>query len=342
MKSLMSFADSISLASEKHKKPHVLLGNGFSRACRDNIFSYKKLLETANFKNIPKARKAFDKLQTTDFEVVMNSLRSAHTLMRLYSGRETALAKKLLKDSIKLREVLVSAIANNHPGRPKEISEDEYTACRRFLGNFESIYTINYDLLLYWTLMHDEIDPFIKCDDGFRQPEDGPAEWVSWDCSAYSQNIHYLHGALHIYEDGAEIKKFTWCNTQLALIDQIRAALNANKFPLFVAEGTSEQKMGKIIRSSFLGRAFRSFENIGGNLFLYGLSLSESDNHILKVIIKSKVSSLFISLHGNPTSSSNQKIIAKAKFLISEREKHNKRHSLKVQFYKAESAMVWA
>lgn len=337
----MSFVDSIGRANKNHKKPHVLLGNGFSRACRDNIFSYKRLLETADFKNMPKARKAFDKLNTTDFEVVMNALRSASVLIRLYSAKETPLAETLLRDSLDLREVLVSAIAENHPSRPNDISENEYTACRQFLGNFDHIYTINYDLLLYWTLMHDEINPTIKCDDGFRQPEEGPEEWVTWDCSVHGQNILYLHGALHIYEDGPEIKKYTWCNTQLPLIDQIRAALNDNKFPLFVAEGTSEQKMNKINRSSFLGRAYRSLENIQGSLFLHGLSLSDSDEHILKAIVRSKVEYLFISLHGDSSSARNKGIIKKAKSLISDRRKRDKKHNLEVHFYNSSSANIW-
>lgn len=338
---VLSFNAAIKSSSEKSSKTHVLLGNGFSRACRDNIFSYKRLLETADFQTMPTARKAFDKLKTTDFEVVMNSLRTASVLITLYSGKKTSLTKRLLKDARDLREVLVSAIAENHPERPNDITEDEYKACKQFLGNFVNIYTINYDLLLYWALMHDEIKPKIKCDDGFRQPEEGPEEWVNWDSSAHSQNIHYLHGALHIYEDGAEIKKFTWCNTKLPLIDQIRAALKDNKFPLFVAEGTSTQKMSKINRSSFLGRAYRSLENIQGSLFLHGLSLSENDDHILKAIVKSKVEYLFVSLHGDSKSANNKKIIKKAKSLISARKKRDKKHNLEVHFYSASAANVW-
>jgi hypothetical protein len=35
------------------KPPHLLLGNGFSRACRDDIFSYDSLFDRADFQEIP-------------------------------------------------------------------------------------------------------------------------------------------------------------------------------------------------------------------------------------------------------------------------------------------------
>jgi hypothetical protein len=53
-------------------------------------------------------------------------------------------------------------------------------------------------------------------------------------------NVHYLHGALHLYRGDQRIKKLTWRRTDIALIDQIRRA------------------------------------NIGGGLLAYGLSFSNS------------------------------------------------------------------
>lgn len=323
-------------------KKHVLLGNGFSRACRNDIFAYDKLFERADFTSLSKsARKAFDILDTTDFEVVMESLKAAAKLVRVYAKKKSKLAVEFEEDADGLREVLVSAIAESHPERPADIDDAQYTACKQFLSNFEDIYTLNYDLLLYWTLMQDKIQPDIRCDDGFRQPEDGPEDWVTWDSSAHGQNVYYLHGALHVYESGPEIQKYTWCNTQLPLIDQIRAALKAEKYPLFVAEGTSEQKMSRIIRSSFLGRTYRSVENIGGSLFVYGMSFGESDNHILRAIARSKVTKLYVSLYGKPDSKTNKSIIERAGELTDKRKEAGRRNALEVAFFDAASAKVW-
>src|SRR2546423_14725483 len=132
--------------------------------------------------------------------------------------------------------------------RPRDISAESYAACKTFLAHFNRIYTLNYDLLLYWAFMQDEIEPSLSCDDGFRTPDDGPADYVTWEPdNAYDQQkIYYMHGALHIFDAGAEIQKYTWRNTGIRLVEQIRNALQRNLYPLFVAEGESLQKLARI------------------------------------------------------------------------------------------------
>jgi hypothetical protein len=339
MPDVINFSDAVASAAGKK---HLLLGNGFSRACRDNIFAYGKLFDQADFSKLsPFAKQAFQILGSTDFEIVIDAFLSASKLLGLYSQTSQELAETLRTDANRLREVLVAAVAGSHPNRPSDLTTTECEYCKAFLVNFSDIYTLNYDLLLYWVLMNDPTEPAITCDDGFRQPEDGVEAWVSWDSSAHSQNIYYLHGALHIYNAGAEIQKYTWCNTGLALLDQIRAALNAEKYPIFVAEGNSDQKMTRINRSSFLGRAYRSFENIGGSLFAYGMSFGESDRHIMRAIVRSKVENLYVSLYGDPDSDWNKAIVAIVDGLAAERGQIPKKKSLNVTFYDASSAKVW-
>jgi hypothetical protein len=320
---------------------HLLLGNGFSRACRNDIFSYSSLFSRADFKGLsPNARKAFDILGTTNFEAVMSALRNAAKLIALYDKANKAI-NDLEKDADGLREVLVSAIAGNHPARPGEIGDKQYAACRRFLSNFQSFYTVNYDLLLYWALMHedeDSSDVKVKADDGFRTPETGEEEYVTWDVeNTNRQNVHYLHGALHVFDAGSEIQKYTWINTGVRLIDQIRAALKRNFYPLFVAEGESRQKLEQIQHSGYLNRAFRSFANIGGNLFIFGHSMSDSDDHILNLLTKNNVEAVYVSLHGKADTAANKMIIEKIRSLSSAR----KRESFAIYLFDASSAKVW-
>jgi hypothetical protein len=72
MPAIISFEEA--LAKSEGKK-HLLLGNGFSRACRDDIFAYSALFQRADFSALsPTARNAFDSLGTTDFEIVMKAL----------------------------------------------------------------------------------------------------------------------------------------------------------------------------------------------------------------------------------------------------------------------------
>ncbi len=339
---VLSFEEALKIAGAIGTKKHLLLGNGFSRACRDDIFAYGKLFERADFKKLSKeAYKAFDVLQTTDFEVVMEALRNAAFLVDLYAGKGDTLVKRLMADAEGLRDVLVTAIAESHPATVGDVEEARYDACGNFLGNFNDYYTLNYDLLLYWALMHDKGLPASKKIDGFHQPETGHEEWVEWDSNEIRQKVHYLHGALHIYEDGPKIKKYTWCNTNLPLTAQIRQALEKNKYPLFVAEGSSYQKESKIIRSSFLGRTFRSFKQIGGSLFIYGWSMSANDLHISDAIIKNNVDHLFVSLHDDPNMPANKQITIEVKRMKVERAKLKPKKPLEVTYFDANSAKVW-
>ncbi len=334
---LLTFEEALKKAE---KPPHVLVGNGFSIACRADIFQYGKLFDRADFKNLDDtARAAFSALETTDFEVVMRALRQAAKLAEVYAKDHPDLAERLGRDADGLREVLASTIASSHPDRPADIKPDQYSACRTFLSNFKSIYTLNYDLLLYWALMQSEVVPQIGGDDGFRQPEGGPEDYVTWEVDRTdAQSIHYLHGALHIFDAGAEVQKYTWCNTGLALIDQIRAALAANKYPLFVAEGSANEKLERIQHSGFLNRSYRSFAKISGPLFIFGHSLAENDEHILHLIDRGKMNPLFVGLFGDPAGESNRRIIERAERFSAAR---TSRRAATVHFFDVETAEVW-
>lgn len=118
---LITFADALARV-EAGTTPHVLLGNGFSRACREAIFAYDALFERADFNALsPLARQAFTVLATTDFEVVMRALKDAARLLSIYAPTQPELADQLRNDARGLREVLVKAIAQNHPEHPGTI-----------------------------------------------------------------------------------------------------------------------------------------------------------------------------------------------------------------------------
>ena len=187
--------------------------------------------------------------------------------------------------------------------------------------------------------MQDEIEPAVSCDDGFRKSDDKDAGYVTWEPeNIYGQNIYYLHGALHLFDAQTELQKYTWTNTGVPLIDQIRDALSRNFFPLFVAEGTSDEKIIRIRHSDYLSKAYRSFIPITGSLFVYGHSLAENDDHILEVIGWGKTDSLFVSIHDDPESETNKEIIRKATALAGQRQP---KKPLDVYFFRAESASVW-
>ncbi|MGJ8672500.1 DUF4917 family protein [Rubritalea sp.] len=342
---ILTFEEALNKSSS-YTKRHLLLGNGFSIACRHDIFTYTKLYEQAEQAGFSDSvRSAFAALDTTDFEKVIKALNDSAKLVKAYEECENSDAVSTLMegDAAEIKEVLVKTIAASHPSKPTDISELEYQSCQEFLDNFTNIYTLNYDLLLYWTKMNYGDPNQITSDDGFRTSQTDIAtgitsEYVVWESgSSRSQNLFFLHGALHIFDAGVEVQKYTWNRTDICLIDQTRQALQENRFPIFVAEGTSDEKLEKIRHNDFLAKAYRSFESIGLCLFIYGHSLADNDEHFLRLIERGKVKHVFVGLYGDENEPWNKTIIERARKLVENRTKNK----LDLSFYDSESAQVW-
>lgn len=353
MTKVITFHDALKEA-EQYDKKVLLLGNGFSIACVPTIFTYKSLFEQADFSDMPEAKDVFARLKTEDFEEVIHALENTSKVLPAYDSVPDIVAK-MKEHAAKIKEILVQTIAKNHPARPGYIPDAKYLACLEFINNFLNengcIYSVNYDLLLYWTVMFglDKNILLVEPNDGFGKnfldDEYGVDDYVVWqaDTNPHGQNIHYLHGALHVFDTDTEVEKFTWSNTGTPLIDQIRTALESDRYPLFVAEGQSTKKLAKIKHSAYLYHSYKSFgERMKQGarsktcLFTFGLSFSANDAHISRKIVNGKCQHLFVSLYGDPDSAANKKIITAVGKLQSKRS-----NALKVTYYDAASAKVW-
>lgn len=328
-------------------KKHLLLGNGFSISLKPDIFSYGSLFDNADFSDAPHVPALFEALKTKDFEIVIQYLLNAAKVVEVYRPNLTRLAASLRYDASTIKNALVAAVAKRHPDRPYDISPAQYAACRAFLQHFDHLFTLNYDVLLYWALMQTEVDNLrLRPDDGFRHPEDDPdLPYVSWQQSQ-SATVHYLHGALHLFDRGDEITKYTWSKTDKAIVDQIREALDDDNFPLFVSEGSSVSKRRRILHNAYLHKALRSFEACcnptGNTIVIFGHSLASNDNHILRCIASGGAGNLAVGLYGDPTSAENRAAIRNAEALVQLRMKRRgKRFPLALLFYAADSAKVW-
>lgn len=355
---LISFDEALK-AAEQYGKKHLILGNGFSIACKPDIFAYGSLFEEAKKTMSKELAAIFAAMGTQDFEEVIRALQHAAAIVSVYRPKFTTTQRLLLSDADKLKKDLVEAVAGRHPARPNEISDNRYHACRTFLANFigdgvgGKIYTMNYDLLLYWAVMHEEEDPAnlisLQHDDGFRKDgDDYDAPYVEWqgEGAAHGQCIHYLHGALHLFDAGHQLQKYTWVNTGKALVDQANEALKNNFFPLFVAEGDSKSKLTKIQHSAYLHHCFKSFAGVcqtgsrnGTALFVYGHSFAKNDAHVLDQIGHGKISHIFVSIYGDPGSKTNLAIRAGVERIAALRPKIFT--GLKFDFFDAASAKVW-
>lgn len=186
-------------------------------------------------------------------------------------------------------------MSSTHPANQGEIQNDEYKHARAFLCNFSRVFTLNYDLLLYWTFMMSGLDRLTPpCKDGFVG---SGGQWAEW---ARDPQIFYLHGAFHLYtgEDGETHKlTYDWPNR---ILDQLLSAMQEGNYPLVVTEGTWQKKLARIQANPYLRWCLREFENQAANLFIHGVRLAENDQHIVARLEgpRSQVKRIYVSLYG--------------------------------------------
>ncbi|MFJ3048263.1 DUF4917 family protein [Herbaspirillum chlorophenolicum] len=306
----------------------VLLGNGFSQSWNAGIFNYKNLFERADFGARHEAIKnIFSKLNTFDFESAMEKMLATASILEEYDPTHV-LIPQIRDDAERLKEALITAIATTHPSRPSEVARDGYRSCREFLQFFDEIYTVNYDLLMYWARNQNELEPEgFRSDDGFRVEQ-------KWRSHGTNQNIFFLHGALHLFDTKISVKKHVYKTDGETIIDQVRNNLRENKFPLFVSEPSSTQKEAKILHNQYLTFCFEQLGMLTGTLIIYGHSLDASDKHIFDRIKSSRVNNIYVSLFGPENSEENLRTQANARTYLG-------KPTISVKFFDATTVPLW-
>ncbi len=97
------------------------------------------------------------------------------------------------------------------------------------------------------------------------------------------RRILYLHGGLHLVRlPSGETRKLTAIRSNL--LDQFGKSLDRGETPLFVTEGTADDKFASINHSSYLSFAYNEFTNHKDKLVVFGHSLDLSDQHLIKAM----------------------------------------------------------
>ena len=117
-----------------------------------------------------------------------------------------------------------------------------------------------------------------QINDGFQKE----GKELLWRASE-SQNIFYLHGALHIYkeEGGQEIKKIA-----VGRMDTLRSKICSRLDQSIKLDCifSDDNKIEDIKQNSYMADGLERLGQISGNIFLYGVGLNENDNHIWSAI----------------------------------------------------------
>jgi predicted NBD/HSP70 family sugar kinase len=341
---VITFEEALALDEERIHGRSLLVGNGLSIEWKPDVFRYTSLYDEADLNGLSTSKDAlFGALGTHDFERVVEHLKTAADLAELYEAGDPELSGVMRADAQVVRRGLADVLAARHPHHSNELTFAESESARAFLVHFGRIFTVNYDLLLYWVL--NAVDGSAhspRREDGFEWPTANGPRYLVWKRSAAKrgQRVFYLHGAFHLYVEDKRLRKLGFRDGRL--MEQVRERLLEGRYPLVVTEGRSDEKLDRIERSAYLTYAHGALEELTGTLFIHGMSLSPNDDHILAKLESkdSQVETLFVGIHGDELSHGAQEVITRARLIKRRREDAGGRR-LELHFYDSSSAQVW-
>ncbi len=284
------------LNRQKGRKKHLLFGNGFSMAYDKNIFSYNALSNFIETTGDPLIQKLFEKLNTKNFELIMQQLDNFCEIAEIFS-EDKALEPKIRDAIEKLKNSLIDAVKELHPEHVYKVPEEKSRACIKFLQEYLDtngyIFSTNYDLLLYWVLMRNSTE---KAIDGFGrdletdldsehyiEPSELEYSELRWGKHKKNQTIHYLHGTLPIFDNGVDIVKVQY-DTQHYLLQNVKERIDKKEYPIFVTAGNGKEKLMHIMHNKYLAFCFERLCDIEGSLVTFGFNFGEYDTHIIDAI----------------------------------------------------------
>jgi hypothetical protein len=295
------FNDVLRHLDKDKRQRHLLLGNGFSRAFDNSIFSYNSLSDYAKHDGNDSISQLFQITKTSNFEEAIHSIDIAVEIIKTIQTTDKNLGRKLDRLSSDAKHSLIDAITKLHPEYVYKLTETEIDSCGRFLQTIlgspydSSIISTNYDLLLYWVLMrYGDRHPEIHISDGFTYELDNFNYAEEFDKDEHSlvwspkekQNIFYLHGALHLFAsiEGVIKEKYKESAVNSYLMNRIEKRIHNKQYPIFVTAGNGEEKKQQISRNAYLLNCYTHLRTIKGSLITYGFSFGDSDTHIIDAL----------------------------------------------------------
>jgi hypothetical protein len=249
----------------------LLIGNGASVAVWER-FSYPSLYAEAPLTELDKS--LFEALDSTNFELILDSLRISEVVCNAV-GHDRA---KVHERYLSIRKSLFDAVRSVHVQWDR-IPQETFQRIEQELHHYEAIFSTNYDLLAYWSIMCRETG---RIRDFFWNP-DLTFDATNTQLTATESTILYLHGGIHLYVDtrtGATVKRKSDAGGLLAFGD----LAHSTRRPLFISEGRSSDKLRSIRSSDYLSFAYQTLADYSDPLVIFGHSLGESDAHIAQAI----------------------------------------------------------
>lgn len=280
-------------------KDNLILGNGASRAI-DNHLSYHSLYERVcesgklNFE----LSNMFEHFKTTNFEFILKLLLDASQVNEALNIED----EKTRYYYYQLRDALIGTIRDIHPTH--QSVEHFLPQIANFLMNFSTVLSLNYDLLVYWSMLvgNDKLKQWFKdCFVGGEGKFEKDFDYLykPYPPATGSTLIFYPHGSLCLVTDIYGNEEKLSRSTEDYLLETILSKWKEKDYiPLFVSEGTTIEKSRAIARSGYLNTVYGSvLKRLSGSLVIYGWSASDQDEHIFDAIDHKGITDIAISVH---------------------------------------------
>ncbi|EKO3608525.1 DUF4917 family protein [Vibrio metschnikovii] len=285
----------LNFETELHKadKKSIIIGNGFGisfdQAFGSKCFSWNHLLDLCEIEEGSPLHVLLQQCNL-DFELAHQKLNNAIDVFVKYGEHEDKI--RFYQQQIELlREQLVVAVSASHPNSfANAIPETDakIESGRRFLRQFDEIYSLNYDLLLYWLRCYKQ--SYIGSDSFRKSNELEDLVFYPDDNS----NFLFPHGALFLNRNGISATK-----VRSSQYDPILAVVKRNidngLFPITVSEGTGKQKREVIRGNNYLSYCYDRLQKVEGSVFTFGCSfMNGKDEHIIQQLLRSPAEKIVI------------------------------------------------
>jgi hypothetical protein len=281
------------LKDEEHWRS-ILLGNGASCVVWDR-FNYASLFEVARNPGPSQRLSASD---VGLFKALKSGENFESVLGALITSQAVCGALKLSTATIEARydsikNALIAAVHHVHVPWTS-VDKPRLIHIRRALLEYEHVFSTNYDLLVYWSIMAETPGDF---KDYFWGQQFDIANAEIW---GRVTKVLYLHGGLHLYHD---VGTAATCKEQAAQSVNLLALFGKRPgtYPLCITEGTADQKLAAIRRSGYLQFALQQFAAETGALVVFGHSLSDEDSHLTSLMARTADRPIAVSIYPSST-----------------------------------------
>ena len=284
----------------------VIIGNGASIAV-DKGFEYGTLLEKARQLALftPEVEGLFRSFNTKDFELILRLVWHATQVNSALVIPDT-LTQQVYQD---VRRALIETVRAVHPEHGDVAPR--LPSMYRFLKQFSTVLSLNYDLLVYWTMTyglsvedrHQFKDCFVR--DGVF--DDNWARFRARMGELTNTLVFYPHGSLALCRNLVDTE-FKVVDRGAGLLWTILRYWESGKvIPLFVSEGTADQKQAAIQSSYYLSTVFREvIPSLSGTLTIFGWGMGEQEAHLLKRLARTNISRIAYSIYGGKQTTCDQ------------------------------------